>query len=240
VVIDATFVVIVVGSFVASVINATFSVGGALIVLAITTTVLPVSAIVPVQSLLLIGSTATRTYAFREFIDWKITGPFLVGSSLGATIGAGLYFKLPDVFIASIISILMLISVWMPKLEWEPKFRHPWVIVGLMHSLLSTLFAFGVILHSVMLHTKLSRHQILGTMAGSLTGMAIIKISGYAYYGFDYSPYRFIIAAAIVVSFIGTWVGKSLVDKISEDKFRIGFRVLITITALRLMYVGLV
>ena len=67
--IDTTFVTIVVGSFVAAVVNAAFSAGGALIILAITTTVLPVQAIVPIHSLLLIGSTTTRTYAFREFID---------------------------------------------------------------------------------------------------------------------------------------------------------------------------
>lgn len=238
--IDATFVIIVVGSFIAAVINAAFSAGGALIILAITTTVLPVQAIVPIHSLLLIGSTATRTYAFREFIVWKITRSFLVGSFLGALIGAGLYVELPEVLIATIISILMLVSVWMPKLAWGPKIRHPWVIVGFLHSLLSTLFAFGAVLHSVILHTKLSRHQILGTMAGSLTGMGVFKIAGYVYYGFDYSPYLLIIAAAIFVSFIGTWVGKLLVDKIPEDKFRIGFRVLITVTALRLLYSSLV
>jgi len=238
-VIDTTFVIIVIGSFVAAVVNAAFSAGGALIILAITTTVLPVQAIVPIHSLLLIGSTTTRTYAFREFIDWKIIGSFLVGSLLGALIGAGLYVELPEVLIGSVISILMLVSVWMPKLDWAPRIRHPWVIVGFLHTLFSTLFAFGAVLHSVVLHTNLSRHQILGTMAGCLTGMGVFKIAGYVYYGFDYSPYLFIIVAAIVVSIIGTWVGKLLVDKISEDKFRIGFRVLITVIALRLLYSSL-
>jgi uncharacterized membrane protein YfcA len=76
-------------------------------------------------------------------------------------------------------------------------------------------------------------------MAGCLTGMGVFKIAGYVYYGFDYSPYLFIIVAAIVVSIIGTWVGKLLVDKIPEDKFRIGFRVLITVIALRLLYSSL-
>ena len=56
-VIDAAFVTIVTGSFIAAVVNAAFAAGGALIVLAVTTTVLPVQAIVPIHSLLLIGST---------------------------------------------------------------------------------------------------------------------------------------------------------------------------------------
>ncbi len=211
-----------------------------MIVLAITTTVLPVQAIVPIHSLLLIGSTMTRAYYFWTFIDWKIAGPFLVGSAFGALIGSGLYVELPEVLIASVISVLMLVSVWMPVPSWRPKLRHPWAIVGFLHSLLSTLFAFGAVLHSVILHTKLGRREILGTMSGSLTGMGIFKIAGYIYYGFDYSPYIFVIAAAVVVSFLGTWIGKSLVDKIPEKTFRVGFRVLITVTALRLLYSGLV
>ncbi len=237
--IDATFVTIVTGSFIAAVVNAAFAAGGALIVLAVTTTVLPVQAIVPIHSLLLIGSTISRAYYFWEFIDWKIAGPFLVGSVLGASIGSGLYVELPEVFLTTVISVLMLVSVWMPRLSWQPRIRHPWAIVGFLHTLFSTLFAFGAVLHSVVLHTRLSRHQILGTMAGCLTGMGVFKIAGYVFYGFDYSPYLFIIVVAIVVSFIGTWVGKLLVDKIPEDKFRIGFRLLITVIALRLLYSSL-
>jgi len=238
-VIDVTLVTIVIGSFIAAVVNAAFAAGGALIVLAITTTVLPVQAVVPIHSLLLIGSTISRAYYFWEFIDWKIAGPFLAGSALGALIGSGLYVELPEVLLATVISVLMLVSVWMPRLSWRPKIRHPWAVVGFLHTLFSTLFAFGAVLHSVILHTKLGRREILGTMAGGLTGMGVFKIAGYVYYGFDYSPYLFIIVAAIIVSFIGTWVGKLLVDKIPEDKFRIGFRLLITVIALRLLYSSL-
>jgi uncharacterized membrane protein YfcA len=238
-VIDVIFVTVVAGSFVAAVVNAAFAAGGALILLAVTTTVLPVQAVVPIHSFLLIGSTVSRFYYFREFIDWKIAGPFLVGSALGALVGSGLYVELPEVLLATAISILMLVSVWMPRLSWQPAIRHPWAIVGFLHTLFSTLFAFGAVLQSVILHTKLERREILGTMAGGLTGMGVFKIAGYAFYGFDYSPYVSLIAAAIVVSFIGTWVGKLLVDKIPEKQFRFGFRILITVIALRLLYSGL-
>ena len=69
---------------------------------------------------------------------------------------------------------------------------------------------------------------------------AAFKIAGYVYYGFDYSPYYTIIVAAAGASFIGTWIGRKIVDKIPEKQFRVAFRVLITVTALRLLYSGLV
>ena len=102
------------------------------------------------------------------------------------------------------------------------------------------MFAYGALLHSVILHTDLKRQQVVGTMAGGLTGMGVFKIFGYVYYGFDYTPYLLTIAAAVAVSFLGTAAGKQLGNYLSEDKFRLIYRVLITITALRLLYVGLI
>jgi len=237
---DTALIIIVVGSFLASVANAAFSAGGALIILAITSTVLPIQAIVPIHSTLLIGSTATRVLFFWEHIDWKIAGPFLVGSLFGAAIGARVYVELPEALVAVAISLLMLIALWLPGVSWRPRVRHPWVIVGFIHTLISTMFAYGALLHSVILHTDLKRQQVVGTMAGGLTGMGVFKIAGYIMVGFDYKPYLVTIIAAVAVSFLGTALGKQLGNLLSEDKFRLIYRVLITITALRLLYVGLV
>lgn len=85
---DWVFVVLVTGSFVAAAFNAAFSIGGAMIILATTTTVLPIGAIVPLHSGLLIGSTFGRVAMFWRFIDWKIVYPFLIGSVIGTGLGA--------------------------------------------------------------------------------------------------------------------------------------------------------
>lgn len=236
--IDPVFVALVAGSFLASIANAAFSAGGALIILAVTSAVVPITAVVPIHSTLLIGSTTTRVLLFRQYIQWRIAGPFLAASAFGALLGSRLYFELPDRAIAVTIALLMLVAIWLPGVNWRPQIRHPWLIVGFVHSLLSTLFAYGAILQSIILHTGLDRRQIVGTVGGCLTGMAVFKISGYALNGFDYRPYLVTIAAAIAVSFVGTWIGKLLVDRISENAFRIAFRLLITVTAMRLIYVN--
>ena len=236
---DATFYLIVAGSFLAALVNAAFSAGGALIILAVTSFVLPVSAIVPIHSTLLIGSTSTRTLLFWRDIDWKIAGPFLVGSVFAVAIGSRIYVQLPDTFIATALSAVMLIAIWLPEVRWRPKLRHPWVAVGFIHSLLSTLFAYGALLHAIILHTGLKKRQIVATMGASLTGMGLFKITGYALNGFDYVPYLQTIGCAIAAAFLGTWVGRMVIDKISEQLFRAVFRALVTLTALRLLYVGL-
>jgi uncharacterized membrane protein YfcA len=237
--VDVILLAIVLGSFFAAVSNAAFSSGGAMIVLAVTSTVLPVTAVVPIHSTLLIGSTASRAIVFREHVDWKVAGPFLVGSLFAVAIASRLYFALPEKMIAIAIASVMLVAIWLPAVNWRPKLRHPWAIVGFVHSFLSTLFAYGALLHAVILHTKLSRRQIVGTMAVALTGMSVFKITGYTLNGFDYRPYFPTIAMAVVAAFAGTWVGKAIIDRISETTFRFVFRALVTLTALRLLYTSI-
>ncbi len=237
--IDEIFAILVAGSFAAAFFNTAFSAGGALIILAVTSLVLPINSIVPVHSTFLIASSLMRAWLFRSAIDWRIVGPFLAGSTVGSLIGARLYFELPEAILATAIGLLMLAALWLPRISWRLEIRHPWAIVGFVHTLVSTLFAYGVVLHSAMLHTKLGRHGIVGTMAGCLTGMGAFKISGYALYGFDYSPYFAVILAGIAASFVGTLIGRSVVDRLSEATFRLAYRLLVTVTALRLVYVGL-
>ena len=231
--------VIVLGSFIAAFSNAAFANGGAMIVLAVTTTVLPVSAVVPIHSALLIGSTVSRAVVFRDHIDWRITTAFLVGSVIAVIIAAPIYVSLSDEIIALAIAIVMLVAIWLPGISWRPKIKHPWVLVGFLHSFISTLFAYGAVLHAVILHTGLRRRQIVATMAASLTGMAVFKISGYAANGFDYTPYIVAIALSIGAAFAGTWIGKLVIDRISERLFRAVFRLLVTLSALRLLYAGI-
>ena len=232
----AAFAVII-GSFFAAVSNSAFSSGGAMIILAVTSSVLPVWAVVPIHSTLLIGSTTSRALIFREHVEWRIAGPFLVGSAIAVALASRLYFELPETAIAIAIAIVMLVAIWLPAVSWRPRIRHPWAVVGFVHSFLSTLFAYGALLHAVILHTGLARRQVVGTMAVALTGMSVFKILGYSLNGFDYRPFATTIALAVLAAFAGTWVGKQVIDRISEATFRFVFRALVTLTAIRLLYV---
>lgn len=236
---DWVFITLVIASFLAAAFNAAFSAGGAMIVLATTTAVLPIVAIVPIHSGLLIGSTFSRLFMFWHHTRWDIVRPFLVGSFVGTALGARIYFELPEQIIAVAIAAVMLVAIWLPEVSWRPRFKHPWAIVGFFHSLLSTLFAYGAILHAVALHAGLNRRQMVATLAGCLSGMSVFKIAGYAWYGFDYRPFLLLIAAALLANVLGTWLGKRLSERLPEKQFRIAYRLIITVTAIRLMYTAL-
>lgn len=237
---DWVFAALLIGSFLAAAFNAAFSAGGAMIILATTTAVLPVVAVVPIHSGLLIGSTFGRMFMFWRYIRWDVARPFLLGSLFGTAIGARIYFELPEQLIALAIALVMLVAIWLPEISWRPRLRHPWAIVGFSHSLLSTLFAYGAVLHAVALHAGMHRRQMVATLAGCLSGMSVFKITGYAWYGFDYQPYLLLILAALPVSILGTALGKRLSEGLPEPAFRLAYRMIVTLTALRLVYVTLV
>ena len=76
-------------------------------------------------------------------------------------------------------------------------------------------------------------------MAGCLSGMSAFKLAGYAWFGFDYRPYLILIAVAVLAAFAGTWLGKRLGEHLPEKQFRFAYRLIITVTAVRLLYVSL-
>lgn len=236
---DRALYVIVFGSFAAAFTNAAFANGGAMIILAVTSTVLPVSAIVPLHSTLLLGSTTSRAVVFREHIDWRIALPFLAGSVVAVAIAARLYVEIPERAIAGAIGLIMLAAIWLPAISWRPRIRHPWAIVGFMHSFISTLFAYGAVLHAIILHTGLNRRQIVATMAAALTGMGVFKTAGYALNGFDYRPFLLTIGLSTLVAFLGTLLGKLVIDRISETLFHAVFRLFVTVTAMRMVLMSM-
>ena len=129
---------------------------------------------------------------------------------------------------------------WLAEIRSRLRPRHPWAIVGFVHSLLSTLFACGALLHALILHTGLDRRQIVGTMAACLTGMSVFAVTGYALNGFDYLPFLELIVFAIIAAFVDTRLGRLAIDRVSEALFRTVFKVPVKMTTLRLMYVGLI
>ena len=112
--------------------------------------------------------------------------------------------------------------------------------VGVAHSFLGTVFGVGTLLQPTILRTPLTKLQITGTLAACLLCMDVFKLTGYIAHGFDYSAYWPHIVCATIAGFIGTVAGKRVTRRVSEQTFRLVFKGLITLVALRLVYRGIV
>ncbi|WP_171172990.1 sulfite exporter TauE/SafE family protein [Ruegeria sp. HKCCD8929] len=237
--VDATLVVVTLGSFAASFVNAAFATGGVYITLIASVSVLPISAAVPLQSAFAAGSLMARIVFFWSHINWRIVRTFAFGCLFGVYFGTRSFVALPDAAISILLGVVLLILIWMPKNRIRIPIRHPFVFVGVAHSFLGALFGVGGVLQPLLLRTDLMKLQITGTLAACLLLLDVMKVTGYVSFGFSYFDYVPHIIGATLAGFVGTWAGKRVTHHVSEVLFRQVFRMLVSIVGLRLIYKGI-
>ena len=230
-------ILLVLGSFLSSFVSTAFAVGGGFIMLAILSGILPITTAVPLHGWMMLGLALGRFWYFRREICWRIAKPFLLGAVIGVAIGGRVYFDLSEFLLSLVIGLLILSAVWMPQqIKWGARFPLPFFWVGIVHAFLSTLFSFGGLFQPLMLRAALSKLQIVGTLAGGLLFMNLLKLSAYSWYGFDYSPYYSVILAALLAALPGAYLGKKLLHRIPERRFRLIFKLIMTCFAVRLLH----
>lgn len=214
--------------------------GGGLLILAFTSLLLPISQVVPLNGVMILAGQITRVIQFRKHICWEITRPFIPGSMLGAVIGSLIYFRLPEVFIALMLGCVMLWFCWMPATAktraFAAKIPHPWFMVGIIHTFLSTVSGAGGLFQSLMVNSKLPKEGIVATIAGTLLFMAIFKSIGYMLAGFDYSPYLLMIALCWLMGILGTTLGTRCLNILPDIFFRRLIKAVVTLFSLRLFW----
>jgi uncharacterized membrane protein YfcA len=188
------------------------------------------------HSALMLGTSLGRSYFFWKYVHWGITIPFILGCLIGAPAGTRVYVTLPETVIAVVVGVFMLGAVWFPPIGWRPRFRHPFFLVGVVHSFLSALFSFGGVMQPLMMRTRLDKMQVVATLAVSLLAMNVFKLGGYAAFGFDFRPYALLIALSVLAGVAGSGLGRRIVERLPEERFRLVFKLIMTVLALQLFY----
>lgn len=223
-------------TIVAGVVSTVAGMGGGIVLLASTTLILPISTVIPLNGVLILGSMISRVWHFHPYINWKVALPFALGSLIGAMVGA-LTFTLMSEFVISLaLSITIIAIIWLPPMQSKLSVPHPFVWIGGLHTWLSAVTGLGGLLQGIMLRSQFSREVIIATIAASMLSMSLLKTAGYVWVGFDYNPYLSAIVVAIVYGFIGTWLGKRCLALVSEAQFRFLLRWLLTLFAIRLFW----
>lgn len=212
--------------------------GGGIFLLAVSTFILPISAVIPVNSTIIIASLFFRLVYFHRYILWDISRPFAFGAVVGAVVGVQTFSLLSEFAISAMLGLTILAMLWLPPLKIRANIPMPFLWLGAVHTWLSAITGLGGLLQGYLLRGKHRRQAIVGTIAACMFWMSILKIAGYVWVGFDYSPYLSIIPIAILASFLGTWVGKRFLGYITDDQFRLVMRLILTLMSLRLLWVA--
>jgi uncharacterized membrane protein YfcA len=232
--------VISVGCFLAALVNAAVATGGVYIMLAVSSAVLPLAAAIPMQSALAAPSLVARIVTFWRHINWPIFLMFAPAAAVGVVVGAQIFVSLDEGAIALMLGALLLALVWLVPKGITLGLPRQFLYVGGLHGCFGTIFGVGLFLQPAILRTGLNRQQITGTLAVCLLGLEAMKAAGYVSFGFSYAEYWPHILAVAIAGVAGTLMGRRLGDKIPEQRFRMVFRLLVTLAGLRLLAKGMV
>lgn len=231
-------VIVLVGtSFFTSLLTASMGIGGGIALLAVMAQILPAVAIVPVHGIVQLGSNVGRAAIMRADIDKTLLLYFLGGSLVGAFVGGQIVVSLPVSYLQLILGGFILYAVWGPKPK-ASQANSGSIVVGGGFSTLLTMFvgATGPFVAAILKPMELGKLGQVATMSACMVVQHLLKVLVFGLLGFVFGDYVPLMAAMIATGFLGTLVGRSLLERTSEELFKKGLNLILTVLALRLLW----
>ena len=144
---------------------------------------------VPLMPLLAFASLVTRVFFFWKHVYWHIVLAVFIGSSVGVFLGVNIFIMIPEALLSLIIGCLLIVLIWAGSFKLPVGSSKIFIFVGMIHSLVATVFGVGAFLQPAILRTELVKLQITGTLAACMLSMDLFKIVGFSSFGFDYLAY---------------------------------------------------
>ena len=227
-------------SFLGSFIAGALGLGGGVLVLATMAQLLPPMVLVPIHGVVQLGSNLSRAVLSLRHMMMAIVGPFLAGTIIGAAIGAQFIVTVPKYLLQLVIAAFILASTWLPSLRSRSTGKGKFFIVGVLTTIV-TMFVggTGVLVGSFVAPACPERHQFVSTHSVVMTIQHGLKVLTFALLGFAFGPYLALLVGLVTFSFIGSYVGKLLLNRLPEQIFRVILNATLTVLGLQLFYTAL-
>ena len=226
-------------SFFTSALTGALGLGGGVMMLGAMTQLLPPAVLLPVHGVVQIGSNFGRAVLMRRDVARALVPPFLAGSILGVMAGAWIVGLIPRWAMLSMLGAFILWSVWSPKLRPARLPQRWFLLVGAVSSF-CTMFlgSTGPLVAAFLVPDPLTRKQVVATHAALMTLQHGLKVGAFAALGFALLPWLPMLALMIGLGFLGTMLGRVLLDRMPEHRFAGSFKLVLTALALKIIFDG--
>jgi len=217
--------------------TATIGAGGGVVMIAAMALLLPPAALIPVHGMVQLGSNLGRAAMSWRHIDWPTMMIFAPFSILGAMAASLVLLQLPVTVIQLTIACFILYLCWGPKLPSVALKKRGMAIAASLTGFLALFIgASGPLVGAFIKARFYERYKVVSTFAATMSVQHIPKAFVFGFAGFAFADWWLLIAVMIVAGLIGTWLGLHTLGKISDRRFDIAFKVILTILALRLLW----
>jgi uncharacterized membrane protein YfcA len=233
------FVALMAGGFLGTFIGIVTGTAGGLLVLAFLALVFPPAVLVPVHTFVQLGASSSIALMMRRYVMRATVLPFLVGAAVGAVLGAQIFVSLPEPALQGIIGGFILLLAWIPKLATVGKQKNRFAALGFLATFVGMFVsATGTLIAPFVANASPDRRNHAATMGALMCLSHIAKIVAFGALGVGVGVYAPLIVAMIAACAFGSWVGGRALNRIPEKLFRVVFQILLTVLALRLLWVA--
>ena len=231
---------LMVASFLTNFMSIVAGTAGGLMLLVIMATVFPPAVLIPVHTWVQLGSGFSRTFFMWSHVLKGTLAPFIVGSALGAALGARVFVSLPGGVLLGMLGVFILLVTWVPHLGRFGPERGRFALVGFLATFLGVFVsATGTLVGPFVASASPDRRNHVSTMSALMAITHISKIAAFTTFGFAIGAYVPLILAMIAAGMLGNFAGEHMLDRMREEWFRTLFKIVMTILALRLVWLAI-
>lgn len=231
------FALLCASSFIGSAMASTLGLGGGALVIAVMALYFPPAALIPLHGVIQVGSNISRAVMMRREVFRGLIPVFALGSLAGALVGARLVIALPVAMLQMVLALFIVYAAWAPGFRGGKPSRAKFFGIGMLGSFV-TMFvgATGPLIAPFAATISPDRRVVVATHAVLMSFQHGLKIIAFGWLGFAFWPYVPFLAVMIGFGVLGNIFGRRLLDRLPERAFRLGFRVVLSLLAVRLFY----
>jgi uncharacterized membrane protein YfcA len=210
---------------------------GGLILLAMMAVVMPPAVVIPVHTVVQLGSGVTRTMIMWRYVMRSTLPPFIVGAAIGAAVGAKIFVALPVTALQGILAVFILIVTWLPKLGRIGAERGRFLALGFVATFVGVFVsATGTIVAPFVASAAPDRRNHAATLGALMIFVHIAKLVAFGFLGFAIGAYIPLMVFMIAAGAVGNWVGEEALNRVSEQRFRLILQIFLTALGLQLLW----
>ena len=229
-------------ALVASTLAAVTGFGGAAVLLPVLVFAFGVRDAVPILSVAQLVGNGSRVWFNRRQLDYRVVGWFALGGVPLALLGGVLFSRAPLPALTRLLGLFLLFMVaWRrlrPRVQFKPPLR-AFTLIGAGGSFLSALLgSVGPLMAPFFLAYGLVKGAYIGTEALSTVVMHVTKLV--AYRGAAVLPTSSIVTGLAIgpIMVLGSWLGKRIVERLTERVFVLLIEVVMTLAGLLFLIRG--
>lgn len=224
-------------SFATAFIGVSTGAAGGVILLAIMAMAMSPAVVIPVHTVVMLGTGLSRTVVMWRYVMRGTLLPFIAGAAIGAIAGANVFVALPMAGLQGILGAFILLVTWMPRLGLVGAERGRFAVLGFGTTFLGVFVsATGSLLAPFVASAAPNRHNHVATIGALMAVTHVAKLAAFGFIGFAIGSFVPLMAAMIAGGAVGNWLGEAALNRTSEQRFRLILQLILTALALRLLW----